>query len=193
VSLAERGFVRRSMAMAQAAVSHARELSHRLSQILAGGNAVGSASAKPRFALVGVSALVLAASISATPEWIQLQAPAAHLAVASVPAAPAVSKLMGGTLKMEAQAAGARPAKFRPETTEPRVLNASRRERNPQKPLVVKAAARNAAPQPQFLVLTQITRYDVYGDSRVSFTLWRVTLPDGKYSLPRAEIIARSL
>jgi len=190
VSLAERGIVRRSLAMAQAAVSHARELSHRLSHILARGNVPAPLTHKPRLPLVGVSALVLAGSVSAAPEWIEFRVPIAHLAIASVPAAPTVSKLADRSFQAKLVK---QPARFRSETSKSRVLNASHRQSSPRKPLVLKVAARDATPPPQFLVLTQVTRYDIYGDQRVSFTLWRVTLPQGKRSLAQAEIIARSL
>lgn len=192
VSLAEKGILRRSLAMAQAAVTHARDLSHRLSQILARGNAATPLTHKSRLGLVGISAIVLAASVAASPEWIRFQAPGAYSTLASVPAAPTVSQFATRSPTPE-KIAKAQPAKFRPKESKARVLNASRWEGRPQKPLVVKTAARDTSPPPQFLVLTQTTRYDIYGDSRVSFTLWRVTLPHGKQSLAQAEIIARSL
>lgn len=192
VSLAEKGIMRRSVGLAQAAVSHVRELSQRLSRILARANSSAPFAHKPRLGLVGISALLVMASVSGSPEWIHFQAPDAQVALKSAPEALSMSNLAAE--KRTAEIAEPQPATLRRKVRKhPQVLNASHKVSHPDNPVVVKTSARGTTPAPQFLVLTQTTRYDVFGDPQVSFTLWRVTMPHGKQGAAQAEVIARSL
>ena len=201
LSLAEKGLVRRGVSMAQAAVSHARDLSLRLANILAAERPLRNRVWKPSLVLAGLGVLILAAAVSGTPELVSFQAPRQSYAIPSPAVFHAAASsgvhiipAKGRSLSQPISKAEVKQAKLSPgRGARAHALPAVQRQIQPDKPQVVRTATREASLAPQFLLLTQSTHVDDFGDARISFTLWRVTLPQGKGGMPQAEVIARSL
>lgn len=197
LSLAEKGFLRRGMVMAQTAISHTRDLTVRLTRILAPERGLKNPVLKPSLVLAGLGALISAAAVAGTPELIAFRPPvekraraaavssagisAAQIVPASLPLAPSAAKPQLKQARL-----------VRESNRQMRVSPAVGKQTTTNRPRVVNAAIRRI-PAPQFLVLTQTTHFDDFGDARISFTLWRVTMPSGSKGVPQAEVIARSL
>ena len=74
VSLAEKSYVRRSLAMAQALVSRVQQMTARVTQILATDRPANSPSWKPAACIVAVVTVVGGASVSVAPQLVAFQA-----------------------------------------------------------------------------------------------------------------------
>lgn len=190
ISVAEKSFVRRGVALAQAAISRAQETSLRIAQILDIDRPKATRIFKP--ALIAVSGLILA-SFLVLPEAPRLIAFQASSATASKVAAGAPRLAsMENTPQLPKSMivpAMARVERSQPATTNlkavkhadaPLVGSANRvlvkHKQTPRGPLVVQAKLRKPAPQEQFLVFTQTTDYYRQGSAIVGISVWRVTL-----------------
>jgi beta-lactamase regulating signal transducer with metallopeptidase domain len=87
VNVAERSFMRRGLALAQAAVSKMRQTTLRVSQILDGNRSAATRVWKPALGLVAVASGVLVAGLARAPELVAFRdsAPAAAMASVTVP------------------------------------------------------------------------------------------------------------
>lgn len=188
VSLAEKSFVRRSVALAQAAISRAQETSLRVAQILDTDRPRATRVFKPVLAAIaGVAAVAfvavpnvprLIAFRDSTPGGSQGRANFAQLAPVEhypqlpksmiIPAMARIERPQAKPLKLEA-------AKIHAvrEAAQPNVV-LTKHVSSPRKPLVVQAGLRE--PQEQFLVVTQTTDYYAHGSEIVGISVWRVTL-----------------
>jgi len=88
VAVAERSFMRRGLALAQAAVSKMRQTTLRVSQILDGNRSTAARVWKPVMALVTVASGIFVIALARAPELVALRdsAPPASLASVAVPA-----------------------------------------------------------------------------------------------------------
>src|SRR5579859_185326 len=193
VALAEKSFGRRAMAMAQAAISHARETSLRLAQILDVNRPDATGIFKPALAVVAAFAALSLVVLPHAPRLITFQD-----AATSAPASTSESMASAETMPRLPQAAMV-PVMARivnnpalratrhnmPAPTVDRSLKltqmvATRRQLIQQHPaLLVRAAAKQAAPVRQFLVVMQVTQYDERGAAVMRFCVWRVTFAPG--------------
>jgi len=74
VSLAEKSYVRRSLAMAQALVSRVQQMTARVTQILAADRPANTMSWKPAACIVGLVTVIGGASVSVAPQLVAFQA-----------------------------------------------------------------------------------------------------------------------
>jgi beta-lactamase regulating signal transducer with metallopeptidase domain len=93
VSLAEKSYVRRGLAMAQAAVSRVQQMTARVTQILAADRPANTMSWKPAACIVGIVTVVGGASVSVAPQLVAFQtlAPVTVLARQDVLSVPPVN------------------------------------------------------------------------------------------------------
>jgi len=189
VSLAEKGFLHRGLAMAQAAISRARDLSLRLSRILSAESAIPNRAKKALIASSAACLLILAFAVSGFPEWISFGSvtPASAIAAAVKPDTVLLPLARTANTTEVKQSPGARRRSAQAIAVTQKLVR-----RHP--PSLVRTEFRDhSQPAQQFLLLMRTTRYDEFGDARVSFTVWRVTMPHGRNGVPQAEVIARSL
>jgi ribosomal protein L39E len=59
--------------------------------------------------------------------------------------------------------------------------------------LLVRVAAKQAAPVPQFLVVMQVTQYDGRGAAIMRFCVWRVTFAPGARNVAQPEVTPKSI
>src|SRR5579859_934347 len=210
VALAERSFGRRAVAMAQAVISHARETSLRLAQILDVNRPNATGIFKPALVVVAAFAALSLAVLPHAPRLVTFQdtqTPAPVLTSAetgtsaqttasadTMPRLPKVT-VIPAMARTDAVSAMARtnntsaPQAARhnmPAATTDRSLKltqmaGARQQQMRQAPaLLVRAAAKEAGPVPQFLVVMQVTQYDERGAAMVRFCVWRVTFAPGQ-------------
>lgn len=186
VSLAEKSFVRRTMAMAQAAIGRAHETTLRLAQILDVDRPKATRVFKPVLAVVaGVAAVVGAFAVPNAPRLIAFHDAAPESSqfaalVASDETIPELPKSMvvPAAVHIERPA----PAKLVP------AKHVARRKPGKPQPLLAKqiapakeeqliqASTQERTPAPQYLVITQSTDYYQEGAAFVTYSVWRVTL-----------------
>ncbi len=83
VTMAEKSYLRRGLALAQAMVGRVRQTSHRLAEILETARHTPSRSWKPRLALAGILTIVSAGGISRMPELVAFHDVATQVATVS--------------------------------------------------------------------------------------------------------------
>jgi beta-lactamase regulating signal transducer with metallopeptidase domain len=190
ISVAEKSFVRRGVALAQAAISRAQETSLRIAQILDLDRPKATRVFKP--ALVAVGGLVIASFVvlPKAPRLISFQP--ADLTLARVPVAPSQASVSADypmLPKSMIVPAVARIDSSQPVATKVRAVkqradvpagSANRvllkQKQTTRRPLVVQATLRKAVPPEQFLLVTQTTDYYRQGSTIVGVSVWRVTL-----------------
>jgi beta-lactamase regulating signal transducer with metallopeptidase domain len=210
VSLAEKSFVRRRLALAQAVIGRARETSLRLAQILEGNRPHSARVFKPVLALVMA---VVAGCVVVLPD-----APRLVAFENTMPAATANGVLLADTAPkvfQETGAALARPGEgARRSTSIPReaavmgksssapanfrLAKLDRAARPKQKtveagPMVVPVNAKQEMAAPQLLFVVQTTRFDEGGAAIVRLSVWRVTIGDNDQPTVQQEVILRLL
>ena len=201
VSLAERSFLRRSIAVAQAAISRAKDTSLRLAQILDLDRPKATRVFSPAVAAVAAFAGLCFVAIPNAPRLVAFRTPAAQVAKSGV--APTLAAETGpddisvaGLPKAMVIPAAIHTRVESPEVAAPKVKMAAHRVRKPisgvhevlakqrqsvQKPMVVQAAVKQpAAPAPQFVIFTQATEFVRVGPNVMAYSVWRVTLVTGK-------------
>ena len=194
VSLVEKSVVRRGLAMAQAAISHARETSLRLARILQT-EPVRHTRFRSTLAAVAGLGLVSLAVLPGVPKLIAFQdavqkpafsATKAPVSLAKVSASGHVSDSMGPTAPNTSVTARMEPNKSAQ-------VIAVKGKQNRPRTAVLRTATRQAAPRPQLLVIVQSSEYDGLAPAKLTFCVWRVTFTGQDRNSVRAEIIAKSL
>jgi beta-lactamase regulating signal transducer with metallopeptidase domain len=184
VSLAEKSFVRRTLAVAQSAIGRAHETTLRLAQILDVDRPKATRVFKPILAAVTAFVAVCIFAVPEAPRLISFEdsAPTENLAAVSDIQASPLPKAM--VVPATAHLDRAEPLLIRTNSVEtpkrqsaatPRVTLAKRRE-SAKHPLVVQASAKERMPAPQYLVITQSTGYYREGSAVVSVSVWKMTL-----------------
>ena len=203
VSLAEKSFVRRGLAMAQAVISHARDTSARLARILDGNNSHSSRVFKPALGIVTVFAAACLTVLPNMPRLVAFEKVPPQIAVASASDAEMTARLTkAAVVLVSARFTGdsavkppkhsklARAVDRVPKLTQ---VAANQKQANAPRTRVVRAVEKPYAPAPEFLVVMQTTQYDSRGSARSSFCVWRVTFPGGNSNAIQAEVIAKSI
>ncbi len=193
VSLAERTFVRRSIAMAQAAISRAHEMSLRVAQILDLDRPTATKVFRPALAAVAAFAGLCIVMIPGLPRLIAFQ-DAPRTIVASGPAGrltrddlPQLPKSMVVPALAHVDRLASVPAKEienarRPAVHSNRVQPVMAKHRPPERerePVAVQASLKRAAPAQEYIVVMQSVSYSGSGHGVVSLTVWRITATQG--------------
>jgi len=206
VALAEKSFVRRGLALAQAVVGRARETSLRLARILDARHPTSSGIFKPAFGLVMVLAACSLIALPDAPRLIAFEdvarAPVANTASTSVTSAADIASrspqaaVVPATLGMiDAPAAGPKsvraagihhPAEFGE-------AHSAKQSQIVARPVMVRASMQEEVAAPQLQLVMQMTQYDERGSAIMSLSVWRVTLVSGNQQTVRQEVIVRSL
>jgi beta-lactamase regulating signal transducer with metallopeptidase domain len=194
VAVAEKTFMRRGLAMAQAAVSRVRQTSQRVAQILDTKRPGATRVWKPALGMVAAFAMVCVGLLSRTPELVSFQdrAPKAELSSAAdlklLSAAIKPAKLVA--LKFNSRAVPAHPMKASPakalsvhREVEPDPIESD--EAAPQQqptamPVNFVLPDKNSKPQPRLksvLLVYQGLQYDDAGFAHWTICVWRVTVP----------------
>jgi len=191
VSLAERSFLKRSIAMAQAAISRTKDTSLRLAQILDLERPKATRVFGPAVAAVAAFAGLCFVAIPNAPRLVAFQSPvslsdadlASSFPAPSVPQVPA-AMVIPATTHLDLSKDAAQEARYaKPKIAEqvkPRDVLAKHRATR-REPLVVEASAKERKqPAPQYLMVMQSTQYFRQGSAIVTYSVWRVTLVTGK-------------
>src|SRR6266567_3009909 len=185
VSIAEKSFVRRGLAMAQSAISHARQTSLRLARILDAQTVVPGIF-KPGLAVAaGLAALCLVA-LPRVPQLITFKDAAPRQSLS----AP-TSSMSAGVIELGAAGipAVAHPASLKSA----RIIAVKQKHVHTRPTLLVRTASRQVIPRSQLLIFVQTTEYNGLGAAKVNYCVWRLTFPDADRNNFRAEIIAKSI
>jgi beta-lactamase regulating signal transducer with metallopeptidase domain len=201
VSLAEKSFVRRGLAMAQAVISHARETSLRLARILDGNSSRSSRVFKPALGIVTVFAAACLTVLPNMPRLVAFEKVPPQIAVASasdVEITPRLPKaaIVPVSAKFTSDSAVKLPRHSKlARAVEPKLsqVAANRKQTHAPRTRLVRAVEKPYTPAPEFLVVMQTTQYDSRGSARSSFCVWRVTFPGGNSNAIQAEVIAKSI
>lgn len=203
VSLAERSFLRQSIAVAQAAISRAKDTSLRLAQILDLDRPKATRIFSPAVAAVAAFAGLCFVAIPNAPRLIAFQAPEAPVAQSQTSAALS-AQASAPEMSAEMPKAMVIPAAIHapvgnPERAARKVKTAVHRkpisavhevmakQREPlQKPMVVQASAKEPTPPQQYVVFTQSTEFVRVGPDVLRYSVWRVTLVTGKNAVSKA-------
>jgi beta-lactamase regulating signal transducer with metallopeptidase domain len=187
VSLAEKSFVRRGLALAQAIVGHSRGTSLRLARILDGSRPKASRVFKPALGLVMA---VIACGIVALPDVPRLiafenaAAPTPVINAAAPETMPrlpkaAVIPAAWRTTQVPVSATATRKSVPAAGIYRSAKLNEVRGESQKQRdarPVMVRTSAHQEIPAPELLFVMRTTQYDQYGPATVSVCVWRVTV-----------------
>jgi beta-lactamase regulating signal transducer with metallopeptidase domain len=192
VTVAERSFMRRGLALAQAAVSKMRQTTLRVSQILDGNRSVASRVWTPGLGLVAVASGIFVVGLARAPELVAFRdgAPvvASSVASTSLPSGSLATVVVPASASKDVaapMAAKAMLTSFRPERTEPsrrvaaKAIEAKftpqRRDTNSLVKATLAAAQQDAVPaQTVFVVM----RTEQFGPAGASWTVevWRFTM-----------------
>jgi len=177
VTVAERSFMRRGLALAQAAVSKMRQTTLRVSQILDVKRPAATGAWKPALGLVTVASGIFVVGLARAPELVAFRdsAPAALASVAvpaSLPkdsASPAPAKAVLTSFRPKQQSRGVAPQPIRAKLTPPQPADGSL-----AKATFALSKQDDAAPQTVFVVM----RTEQFGPSGASWTIrvWRFTV-----------------
>jgi beta-lactamase regulating signal transducer with metallopeptidase domain len=175
VSMAEKSFLRRGLAMAQAIVNRMRQTSLRVTQILDVNRPSATRVWKPALYSVAAFFVVCLVSLSHAPELIAFKDRTPDVATAS--ARPGNPTDAGSSLRKYATAT---PVSFHERPTAESFPQAHRfRDRRMKSlaPQNVNHQARQGAPRAIFVVM-QTTLYDQTSPTLWRITVWRVTILD---------------
>ncbi len=190
VSLAEQSFLRRSMAMAQAAISRAKDTTLRLAQILDLDRPKATRVFGPAVAAVAVFAGICFVAIPNAPRLVAFQSPdelttseiASSMPTPSVPRLPDSMVIPAATRldlsKAAPQKAHVATAKLRArEMEKPLHQLLAKNNVAPHDSLVVRTSATQPVqPAPQYLMVVQSTEYFRHGSAIVTYSVWQVRL-----------------
>ncbi len=185
VAVAEKSFVRRGLALAQAAVSRMRQTSRRVTQILDADRPGAIRVWKPAFALVTIVSAGSLVTLTRTPELISFQQSSSVVAMAAKMDAPQPAMLIPATFHPSRAAMLAPGSQRAPRL---KLRQAARRKVTPREPMVVLASAPSqdeAPPQTVFVV------WHEFDSNGWTVCIWRVTFIDSKPS--RTAIPAKSI
>jgi beta-lactamase regulating signal transducer with metallopeptidase domain len=210
VSLAEKSFVRRSLAMAQAVVGHARETSIRLAQILDHDRPRATRVFKPALGLMAAFVAACLIMLPNAPRLIAFGNEVDQNGVASAResvALPAQAHVVPVNARTDVDTATGfrkeattplahRPSKVAAVKVErgasPRVVNA-RLEQQGSPVLAVPAVAKQSAPASVFLVVMQTAEFDEQGSVVWSVRVWRITFASPDPSAVREQAVAKKI
>jgi beta-lactamase regulating signal transducer with metallopeptidase domain len=221
VSLAEKSFLQRGVALAQAAVDRLRNVSLRVTQILDANRSCATQVWSPAPVLVGGVSLVCLIALSHAPTRLVsfgsgVASPSAVKATAAADFEASQMSQMGASVvpaKLQIRPEGNRPApcqaiaaiakapaksSFRAKN-KPQVMPARAVQRRASAPMLVRAsmAGNGVAPQPLFLVMqTEFVRtrqYDARGAVVWDLCVWRVTVVGPVQNKMEAGITAKSI
>lgn len=212
VSVAEKSFLHRGLALAQAAVSRMRHTSLRVTQILDTNRPGATRIWKPAIGLVSGFAVVCAVSFARAPRLIAFQDQALQVAAASsslsavptrpvgnvVPVSFRIDKVDSGARGVSPKPALARATKHSDELAQSQALQA---ELVRTQPLIIPdfvlanlpGAAASAAPTEAVFVVMQGEQFDQAGPVFWTVTVWHVTIQHSGKNPLRAENSAKSI
>jgi beta-lactamase regulating signal transducer with metallopeptidase domain len=183
VAVAERSFMRRGIALAQAAVSRMRQTSHRVAQILDGEHPGAIHVWKPVFAMVTILSATSIIALTHTPQLISFHQVPEHVApIVAADVSPAPQGMMI-------------PASFHPSTSQPvlpqraqstpklTARRPARRQFIPRKPAVVLASAPGQITTQTLFVVWQ--ERDNNETPFWTLCIWRVTFVNSGRVAPR--------
>ncbi|HZW92740.1 MAG TPA: M56 family metallopeptidase [Candidatus Eremiobacteraceae bacterium] len=192
VSLAEKSFVQRSLALAQAAISRACDTSIRLAQILDVERPQGARVFKPALGLMTVISAACLVMLPDAPKLIAFEQQPQSFATASenlprgaeVAAIPVTVRTgISSKGKTEIGKVVATPAVYRPSKSAQVDFDGNfsqslgaKQSRHRRPVLAVSAAAKQAIPVPGFLLVMQTTEFDEQGSAVFSVSVWRVII-----------------
>jgi len=195
VSLAEKSFLRRSLALAQAAVSRMRETSQRIAKILDGGRPRGTRLWKPVLGLLGAASVACLALTARAPQLIALQDPGSSLIHAGSGAAVLPAQYAS-------YSAGRAPQPLKLSPREPQVVEAGLKApaTPPARPQRAKAivahrnlnANRYAHPGPQMTIVSETIEADGMGHGTCTVRVWKVSVQGSRQRIIE-EVFVRSL
>jgi hypothetical protein len=211
VSLAEKSFVQRGLALAQAAIGRARDTSLRLAQILDGNRSNPSRVFRPAFGVATVLAAGGLFVLPNSPRLIAFRDTAPSTAHVSSVAERAPRMSGAAVVPVSTGVAEARPYPASARNRVPKVkggrtaiFNATRagkRQTMTSPTMVLARADQNKATIPhtmevapsQFVFVTQTTHYDDQGAAIVRLCVWRVTFNGERQQTVQEETIVRLL
>lgn len=191
VSLAEKSFARRGVAMAQAIIGHAKSTAIRLTRIL------GPAQATPHSY---ASAMTFASGVLALCVFLAPGAPKFIAFKDVAPVTPAVTQQLAKATPEAAASPVKIEASFHPNTPTRKVRTAPAKsvvDRKPQKP-ASEVLARETVPdvahasRTQYVLVMQ-TQVDGNGELSTKFCVWKLTLRAADNRAIRAQIVMSSL
>jgi len=192
VSLAEKSYVRRGLAMAQAAVSRVQQMTARVTQILATDRPANTMSWKPAACIMGIVTVIGGASVSVAPQLVAFQtiAPVTLAARQDISVVPPVNAaLHEGTSQIPVVQAGWKEAPVKHMSTKPAKLKVRPHAKTPRNTMAaiaapvfptvgalqpVNVAQRETAPTPEVLLfVVQTQQADASGMIwNVSYVRW---------------------
>jgi hypothetical protein len=207
VSLAEKSFVRRGLALAQAVVGRARETSLRLARILDGNRPQSSRVFSPTLGLVAVLGVCSLIALPDAPRLIAFEnagpAPVINnndnvaFAADAAPQVPRAAVIPAAVRTAEVPLPAAMPRKsVAAGSYRPAQLSAARDAKQRQmdaRPVMVRASAQEETAAPQLQLVMQMTQYDERGSAIFNLCVWRVTFENRNHQAIRQEVIVRSL
>jgi len=199
VAVAERSLVRRSLALAQAAVSKIRQTTLRVSQILDVNRSTTTQVWRPALALVTVASGVFVAALARAPELVAFReaAPASSLSLASVVGPASLPQPFVTPVAAKASLTSFRPKRAGQSHVAAKAIEG---KLPPQQDSVAKAALpaalpagrQNEAPARTVLV---VMRTEEFGPSGSSWTVrvWRFTMLKAEHIPIELTVPAKSL
>jgi beta-lactamase regulating signal transducer with metallopeptidase domain len=184
VTVAEKSFMRRGLALAQAAVSKMRQTTLRVSQILDGNRSKAPRAWKPALGLVTLASAVFVVALTRAPELVAFRDGVPPVPVASTAAPIPLLKDSAAPIAVKAVLASYPRNRQSYSTARPvRAKLAPMQPETPWKAMLAVSAQHEPALQTVFVVM----RTEQYGPSGTSWTIrvWRFTvlkpeqIPDG--------------
>jgi beta-lactamase regulating signal transducer with metallopeptidase domain len=198
VSLAEKGFLRRGLALAQAAVGRMRDTTLRIKQILDGGRSRSTRVWMPALVLVGGFAFAFAAVEARLPRLVSFESssPTESLASAQVDAtAPAFPEARVVPAKLVVSKPAARKATVRIPALHSRkpVENHPTIPQQAQSASFIRTAEEHSQPMaPAIFVVMQTEQFEGPNATRWTFCVWRVTVIAPTQTGNTTSVIAKS-
>jgi len=193
VSLAERSFARRSLAMAQAIIGHAQSTALRLARILSPGEVSRPRSYGGAMAFASGALALCVVLASGAPKLIAFKdEPAMKSLVAqapkATPAIPAPAMKVGASLRPDRTKTSASRRRAA-ETT-----SVAQKNLRPRSEILARGTAPDRSPvsRTQY-VLVMHTQVDGEGQVKTNFCVWKLTLRESDNRAIRAQIVMSSL
>ena len=190
---AERTFVRRGLAMAQSAITHARQTALRLARIL-NTEKVASTVFKPALAAGAGLAVLCLAALPHAPQLIAFRDSAPRqLASINDVASPATVRVPARHDVVSSASVGTHATAHLASLKSDQLVPVKQHYKRKSPVLVRTASPQQTAPQSQVLIFVQTTEYDGIGQTKVNYCVWRLTVIDMDRTTLRAEAIAKSI
>jgi beta-lactamase regulating signal transducer with metallopeptidase domain len=190
VTLAERSFIHRGVAMAMAAIGRMRDTSVRIAQILDRKQPVVTRVSTPALALVGMFSLAWVGLLPTMPRLVSfsdVQNATNFIAGETEPVAsrqlvvPASVRLSHSGPQKQSNTHRAMNSPARHRSPEAPAVIARELQRKPASPVVVNAnARRSTGARPQMIMVIQTTQYDMNGTPLWSVRVWQLTWVNSK-------------